>query len=239
MTTVQSNTALTTPSLLALTTRIRRAVTKETLSSLTDDPVNNTIVDAINDSVADIYYRNRWNWAKTLGNIQLQSATSEYPLPANFFRMATEPAVYNATLIEVSPEEWERNTYTPSWNSNAAIAGQPNIYMLDRALIKFWPTPSDSFIAAYPTIPIIYYRKPPARLVLATDSANSPDVPPEFIEILSAYGVFRLKLFLHYDDAPVEMDRYEKLLLNRIQTDLISVHPSRLRPRNFRSANFG
>ena len=239
MTIVQSNTALVTPTLTQLVSDIRRSVTKEAIVTLASDPVNDIIVKAINDAVADIYYRNRWNWARAQGNIILVSGQSQYPLPADFRCMAMEPVVNYVQIQEVPPEEWWRNTYTPSWNSNSALGGQPSKYMVDMALLQFWPMPSDSFIAANPSIPIIYYRLPPARLTIAADAANSPNVPPQFIELLECFGIGKLKVFLQYDDFAVDLKRYDDLLQNRIQIDMISAHPTRMRPRNWRSANFG
>jgi hypothetical protein len=214
-------------------------VTKEALATLNDDPINNIIVDALNDAVSDIYYRNRWNWAKGSFNVQWNSTTNEYALPGNFMRMAYEPAINSVQLKEVSSEEWWRNIYTPSWNSSANMQGQPAIYMTEMTTLRVWPKPSDSFVAQFPSTPIIYYKKAPIRLTLASDSAKSPEVPAEFTEILCCYGMGKLKEFLQYSDFSVDLDRYEKLLMNRIQTDIISVHPTRIRPRNWRTTNFG
>lgn len=238
MTVVASNNFDATPTLLALASRIRRAVTKESLVTLTDDPVNNVIVDAINDAVNAIYYSNRWNWTRTAGSIIIAAGTTGYPLPGDFHRMATEPVINAVQLKEVSLEEWWRNTYTPSWNSNASVSGQPSIYMVDGSAITFWPAPSQSFVDSNPTIPIIYYRRPGRRLDL-TDGAVSPTVPPEFTEILASYGMAKLKEFLQYSDWQIDMQRHDALLLNRIQTENISVHPPRMRPRNWRTTNYG
>jgi hypothetical protein len=85
---------------------------------------------------------------------------------------------------------------------------------------------------------MIYYRTPSRRLTLA-DTANSPDVPSQFIEALHRFGVGMLKMFLEFTDFQKELDRYEAIILNRIQTEIVSAHPSRVRPRNWRTANFG
>lgn len=238
MTTLAGNTVGVMPSLLSLASRIRREVTKESLTSLNDDPINNVIVDAVNDSVEDIYYRNRWNWAKVIWNLVWVAAQSEYALPGDFQRLSTEPVINNMMLKEVSPEEWWRNTYSPSWNSNSSLQGQPSSYMVDRSTIKFWPIPSTSFVDANATSPILYYRHPSARLTL-TDGASSPDLPVEFTEAVVRYAVARLKIFLQWSDFALDMDRYEKIIQNRIQTDMISAHPVRMRPRNWKTANFG
>jgi hypothetical protein len=226
------------PSLFDLVKRVRREVTKETLVTLNDDVLNNVVIDAINDATADIYNRTRWNWAKTQAGIVWIANQSEYPLPPDFRQLATELAINAMTLKEVSLEEWYRNTYTPSWNANSSMSGQPMMYMVDMQKLKVWPTPSADFVASMPNSPMIYYRKPSRRLVLA-DTANTPDVPNEFIEALHRFGVGMLKMFLEFTDFQKELDRYETIILNRIQTEIVSAHPSRVRPRNWRTTNYG
>ena len=239
MTVVAAPSGLAVPSLFELVRRVRREVTKETLSTLNDDVINNVVVDAINDATADIYNRARWNWAKTQAGIVWISGQSEYPLPPDFRQMATELNINNICLKETSIEEWWRNTYTPSWNANTSVSGQPMMYMVDMQKIKVWPTPSDSFIALIPSTPMIYYRYPSRRLVLTTDSANSPDVPFQFIEALHRYAVGMLKMHLEFTDFQKEIDRYEAIILNRIQTEIIQVHGTRVRPRDWRTTNYG
>lgn len=239
MVTVIRTGAYVTPTLLQLVSRCRREVTKESLTTLNDDAINNVLVDAINDGVTDIFFRGRWNWRRQTFNIPWVAAETEYAIPADFGQMATEIVINNIPMKEVSPEEWARNVYAPSWNSNADIAGQPSIYMVDRQLLKVWPAPSDSFVALTPVTPAYYYRTPGNLLTLADDADNSPDIPANFTEALVRFAVGRLKVFLQYDDAKIDMDRYEQIIANRLMTDIVSVHPTRARPRNWRTANFG
>lgn len=226
------------PTLLQLCSRVRREVTKESLTSLVDDPINNVIVDSINDAVEDIYYQDRWNWAKTTENLTWVASQNEYALPTRFYRMASEPEINNIQLEEVEIEEWARKTYTPSLTSSVTIQGQPLIYAIDRSLIKVWPTPSSSFIALVPTTPLVYYRRPGARLLLASDASNSPDLPTEFIEAVVAWAKSRLKIFLQYDDYQIDENRYRECVQRQVQNDYLSVHPSRVRPRNWKTARF-
>jgi hypothetical protein len=238
MTVVAAPSNLAVPSLFDLVKRARREVTKETLVTLTDDVLNNVIIDAINDATADIYNRTRWNWAKTQAGIVWVASQSEYPLPPDFRQLATELCISSIQLKEVSLEEWFHNTYTPTWNANSTISGQPMMYMVDMQKIKVWPTPSTDFVAQMPNSPMIYYRKPSRRLTIS-DSANSPDVPNEFIEALHRFAVGMLKMFLEFSDFNNDLKRYEDIILNRIQTEIVAAHPSRVRPRNWRTANFG
>jgi len=226
------------PTLLALVSRVRREVTKESLTTLNDDPVNNVIVDSINDAVEDIYYQDRWNWAKTTEALTFVANTSEYALPSRFYRMATEPEINNIQLKEVEPEEWARNTYTPSLTAQATVSGQPQVYYIDRSLIKFWPTPSSSFVTLTPTVTLCYYQRPGSRLALATDGGNSPDLPTEFIEAVVAFAKSRLKIFLQYDDWQIDDARYRECVQRQVQNDYQSVHPNRMRPRNWKTARF-
>lgn len=239
MTTVLKTTGYTTPTLLALVSRCRREVTKESLTTLNDDPINNVLIDAINDAVSDIYFKSRWNWRKQSWNILWTSAQTDYPLPADFDQLATEIVVNNVALKEISPEEWWRNTYAPSWNSNSSISGQPSIYTVDRALLKVWPLPSDDFVTQTPISVAYYYRQPSSMLVLANDASNSPDVPADFTEALVRFAVARLKVFLQWTDFAIDQKRYEEIVTNRLQTDMLTAHPTRVRPRNWRTANFG
>lgn len=225
------------PTLLALVSRVRREVTKETLATLTNDAVNNVIVDNLNDAVDDIYFRAKWSWAKTAGNLVLVAGTSEYTLPSNFHRMATEVEIGTTKLQEVDAEEWTRKTYTNV--TGVTASGQPVVYMIDRAFIKFWPVPNTDFIALVPTITMLYYRRPSTRLAIATDSDNAFDLPMEFQEALVRYAVARLKIFRQYDDWKIDMDRYEEILQRQLHADTVTVHPSRMRPRNWASANYG
>jgi len=239
MTTVLKTTGYTTPTLLALVSRCRREVTKESLTTLNDDPINNVLVDAINDAVSDVYFKSRWNWRKQSWNILWTSAQTDYPLPADFDQLATEIVVNNVALKEISPEEWWRNTYAPSWNSFFNDTATTEIYTVDRALLKVWPLPSDDFVTQTPISVAYYYRQPSSMLVLANDASNSPDVPADFTEALVRFAVARLKVFLQWTDFAIDQKRYEEIVTNRLQTDMLTAHPTRVRPRNWRTANFG
>lgn len=224
------------PSLLSLVSRVRREVTKETLSSLNDDATNNLIVDNLNDAVDDIYFRAKWSWAKTVGNLVLVAGTSEYTLPANFHRMASEVEIGATKLREVDAEEWSRYTYQSP--AGISTSGQPVVYMVDRSFVKFWPAPNADFIAQVPTIALLFYRRPSTRLII-TDSTIAFDLPYEFTEAIVRYAIARLKIFRQFDDYKIDMDRYEEIIQRQLYADTISVHPSRVRPRNWASANYG
>jgi hypothetical protein len=225
------------PTLLSLVSRVRREVTKETLVTLNDDATNNLIVDNLNDAVDDIYFRAKWSWAKSLGNIVLVAGQSEYTLPANFHRMASEVEIGVVKLREVDAEEWTRYTYQSP--SGISTSGQPVLYMVERGFIKFWPCPNADYIAQVPTVPLLFYRRPSTRLTLTNDSANAFDLPYEFVEAIVRYAIARLKIFRQFDDYKIDMDRYEEIVQRQLYADTISVHPSRVRPRNWASANYG
>lgn len=227
------------PSLLDLTSRVRREVTKESLTSLNSDAVNNVIVDALNDAVEDIYFRAKWSWAKVAGNLVMVTGQSEYTQPSDFYRMASEPEIGSIKLIEVDAEEWYRRTFTTGLTGVQTSLGQPILYMVDRALIKFWPTPSSDFVALAPTIRLLYYRRPSARLVIASDSAKAFDLPVEFNEAIVRFAVGKLKIFRQFDDFQLDMARYEEIISRQLYSDQKSVHPARVRPRNWASANYG
>ena len=227
------------PTLLALTSRVRREVTKETLITLTDDATNNVIVDALNDAVDDLYYRAKWTWAKISGNLSMVAGQSEYTRPADFHRMASEVEIGSTILMEVDATEWIRRTRTTSVTGYQTPLGQPVLYMLDRAFIKFWPTPSTDFVAQVPTISILYYRRPATRLVLTTDSAKAFDIPMEFQEALVRFATAKLKIFRQFDDFALDLQRYEEIVQRQLNADQVSVHPARVRPRNWASANYG
>lgn len=225
------------PTLLSLVSRVRREVTKETLATLTNDAVNNIIVDNLNDAVEDIYFRAKWSWAKVTGALTLVAAQSDYTLPADFHSMATEVEIGTTKLREVDAEDWTRYTYTNV--TGVTASGQPVLYMIDRTFIRFWPTPNSDFITTVPTISLLYYRRPSKRLTITNDSANAFDLPSEFQEAIARYAIGRLKIFRQFDDYKIDMDRYEEIVQRQLYADTISVHPSRVRPRNWASANYG
>lgn len=233
---VQSNTGLTFPTLLQLASRIRREVAKESLTSLVDDPINNCIVDSINDAVADIYNRTLWWWQKISTSLTMVAAQSEYAIPADFYRMASPIVIGGSPLREVEYEQWERYTYTPS---PGISTGTPKFYMVDRALIKFYPTPDATSIALYPLVTLMYIKGPSARLTLALSSASAPNLPNEFIEAVVRFGMARLKIMLQEDDYGMDEKRYEALIATQIENNFKSVFPPRSRPRSWRSASFG
>ncbi len=235
MPTVSSTGTLQFPTLFELTKRIRREVTRETLATLNDDPVNNVIVDSINDGVEDIYYKNRWNWKKLVFGIHLVAGQRDYALPPDFYQIATEPTYNGLLMTEVEPEQWNRYTYDPS----VIPQGGPLLYMVDRALFRVHPAPSSSAITVAPTIPLTYYRRPPARLTITSDSGHSPDLPPEFIEAIISFGKWKLKIHLQFDDFELDQRRYMETVQKQIENDYLSVHPVRVRPRKWTSANFG
>lgn len=234
---VGANPALTVPTLLQLASRVRREVTKETLTSLNDDAINNVIVDSINDAVADIYNRAIWWWQKTSTTLTMIAGQAEYSLPTDFYRMAS-PIVVGATpLQEVEYEQWERYTYTPSIPTSTQ--GTPLVYMVDRSLIKFYPTPSTESIALYPLVTLMYIKGPTIRLALLTDSASAPNIPTEFVEAVVRFAMSRLKIFLQYDDFGIDEKRYEALISQQIDNNYKGVFLARTRPRSWNSANFG
>lgn len=230
------------PTVLECISEARRGVTKESLTSVNDDPVNGVLLRALNEGVADIYFRARWVWRRTGWNIAWSSAATEYPLPGDFHQMATEPRINGVMMREVSPEEWQDSIYQPSWNALGASAGQPGLYMLERNFMRVWPMPSADFVALTPVTTAFYYRKPSERFIMS-DAANfgskAPDIPAELVEALISFMMYKLKIFLQYTDFALEKSRYEEVILNRIHTDVISVHPERVRPVNRYSANFG
>lgn len=234
MPTVNLTPPLNFPSLLSLVTRVRREVTRETLVTLVDDAINNVIVDGINDAIESIYYMNRWNWKKSLYNFRLIAGQRDYALPADFYQMSQEPTYNGLKMREVDPEDWSRNVYDA-----ALIQGGPMVYMVDRTFLRVHPVPSADAIAIAAFIPAVYYRTPPARLSISTDSSNPPDLPPEFIEAVVAFGKWGLKVHLQFDDYQIDEARYRELVQKQIDNDYISVHPVRVRPRNWTSANFG
>lgn len=239
MPTVNLNPPLNFPNLLQLTTRVRRECTRETLVTLTDDPINNVIVDAVNDATEDIYYKNRWNWKKSLYNFRLIQGQADYALPADFYQLATEPEYNGVKMLEVDPEDWFRHTYDPSVNPSNMTQGSPAIYMVDRTFIRLHPVPSETSVSTAPFIPAVYYRRPPPRLSIADDTSNPPDLPPEFIEAVVAFGKWKLKVHLQFDDFELDERRYREIVQKQIENDYISVHPVRMRPRKWNSVNFG
>lgn len=238
MPTVSTTTPLNFPTLLSLVTRVRREVTRETLASLTNDAINNVIVDSINDAVEDIYYKDRWNWKKSLYNVKLIASQSDYALPPDFYQIATEPTYNGIMMVEVEPEQWTRYTYDPQITATLS-SGSPVVYMVDRALFRVHPTPSSDTISIAPHIQLVYYRRPPSRLTITSDSSNPPDLPPEFIEAVISFAKWKLKIHLQFDDFELEEKRYMQVVQRQIENDYLSVHPVRVRPRNWSSANFG
>lgn len=226
------------PNLLNLVSRVRREVTKESLTSLNNDAVNNVILDALNDAVEDIYFRAKWSWAKVAGNLTMVAAQSEYTFPADFYRMASEIEIGSIKLVEVDAEEWYRRTFTTGLTGVQTSTGQPILYMVDRALIKFWPTPSAEFILLAPTVRMLYYKRPAARLLLA-DAAKAFDLPVEFTEAVVRFAVGKLKIFRQFDDFQLDTARYEEIISRQLYSDQKSVHPARVRPRKWASANYG
>lgn len=235
MPTVSASGSLQFPTLFELTKRVRREVTRETLSTLNDDPINNVIVDSLNDGIEDIYYKNRWNWKKLQYNVPLVAAQQDYALPPDFYQMAVEATYNGLRLREVDPEEWTRYTFDPTLTAQ----GGPAMYMVDRTLFRVFPAPSSGAITVCPTVGVTYYRRPPARLTITSDSSHAPDLPPEFIEALVAFGKWKLKIHLQYDDFQLDEKRYMETVQKQIENDYLSVHPVRLRPRRWTSANFG
>lgn len=236
MPTVETTSPTGMPTLLLLASRARREVTKETLATLNDDVVNNIIVDSINDAIEDIYFRAKWSWAKVTSSLTMVASQSEYTFPADFHRLATEIEIGSTKLPEVDAEEWARKTYVSG--IGIVTPGQPTMYMVDRTFVKFFPTPSADFITTVPTVALVYYRRPAKRMVLA-DSASAPDIPVEFKEALVRFAMGRLKIFRQFDDFGLDLQRYEDIVQRQLNANTVSVHPPRIRPRNWASANYG
>jgi hypothetical protein len=193
------------PSILAMVKRVKRECGLPQPSTLvaTTDQAALVALAALNDAAVDIYMRHRWEWKQSLYAVPLVATVSQYALPSDFERLCIEPRAAGYPIQGLSQEEWVQ--LIPAQN---ATSGSPMYYSIHGYIFEIYPTPSSDYVIQYPTLPFIYYRKPPSRLDGSDDSANL-NLPPEFEDALIAYGKWKTKEFLEYPDAALDHQHYE------------------------------
>jgi hypothetical protein len=207
MTTVTATPSLA-PSILYLVQRVKRECGLPTPTTLigTTDQTALVAISALNDAVVEIYTRNRWEWKQSLYAVPLVAGTTQYPLPNDFERICIDPKSGGYPVTGLSQEEWQQ--ILPSMDNTT---GSPVYYTTHGLIFEIWPAPSAAYIAQYPNLPFVYYRKPPARLDGTDDSANF-NMPPEFEDALVSYGKWKVKEFLEYPDSQSDHQKYEQAL---------------------------
>jgi hypothetical protein len=171
-----------------------------------------TAVNAVNDAINDIKYRNRWEWLKETVVLDLVPGTLSYPVPANFGRMAHPMTPWDGTTVARSLQEQTPDEY---WQMIPSIQtsnpGTPYLYMVDGNTINLWPAPDTNFVNQWPQMMFTYF-KAPERPLGVSDQLLVIDVPPSFVEVIAAFGKWKMKLFLEYPDWQAEQARYEQAL---------------------------
>lgn len=225
MTTVTVNSP-TFPSLLSLVNRVLNECGVESNTSLAAQNFrSNTVLQAINDAVADIYYRDRWFWQKSLTYLTLVAGTDQYAMPADFMRLAHPPVINGVMLQEYTQEEWLENIPQPSGSSTAQ--GQPQACCFDMNIIRLWPIPDANTVSQFPQMGYTYYRGPGVRLDTTNDAATV-NLPIDFLEAVVAFARGVLKQHLEFPDQAVqERQRYEQA----IQVQMARNSRSRVQPR--------
>ena len=81
------------PSMKDLANRVLRECGRpvKTTFVATTDPQAIMAYDGVLDGYADIWFRNRWEWQRYEASVPMVAGSDEYPLPANFQRMAVAP----------------------------------------------------------------------------------------------------------------------------------------------------
>jgi len=196
------------PSILAMVKRVKREVGLPTPTTLvnTSDQVSLVALSALNDACTEIYGRAKWEWKQSLYAFALVAGTTQYPVPADFERECISPKAAGYPITGLTQEEWQQ--IIPS---STAQAGSPIYYSIHGYIFEVWPSPSTDYVTAYPTLPFVYYRKPPKRLDGSDDNANL-NLPPEFEDCINSYAKWRVKSFLEYPDAADDHSKYEQAL---------------------------
>lgn len=164
------------------------------------------VLEALNDGCADIWQRHRWPFQRYTASLVMVANQQEYTLPADFDRIASPFRIGYLTLEEKTPEEW--------WNGqfgDITSVGQPYLYTVESLTAKFFPTPNDSFVDAYPTLRFQYFKTIPTRRTTA-DATSSWDLPLDFENALVCFGKASLKRFLEYPDWERDQQAYEMAL---------------------------
>lgn len=203
------------PTCLVLVNRVLLECGIPTVASLTPGTrESNVVLEALNDGTNEITLRERWPWRRATYTISLIGGQSAYPLPDDYKTLA-EPLRFGAAntnysnIEEVTPEQW---AYLGDGSSfNAANTGSPTQFTIKEGSIYLAPTPSTGFVTTYPTITFAYFKGVHNRRTTA-DSANSWDLPAEMYDCLVKFGKARLKEYLEYPDAQLNMQQYEKAL---------------------------
>jgi len=231
MTTVQF-TPNQTPTLKDFVNRILNECGLQSQADLTTSQFLGTIVaiNATNDGINDIKYRNRWEWLKRTAVITLVNGVNSYAMPADFVRMAYPFYFWNGVtkgipLNEKTPDEYSQ--LIPGLP--AGSAGTPQYYMVDSNVVTIYPTPDTNFVTSWPNLQYVYFQGP-QRPLGAADQALAVDIPPEFIEALTAFGKWKMKLFLEYPDWQAEQARYEQCLHVQMNRNNAGRRAPRLRP---------
>jgi hypothetical protein len=203
------------PSILAMVQRVKRECGLPVPTTLvgTTDMTAMVVLSALGDATVDIYVRKRWEWKQSLYGLPLVVGATQYPLPADFERMCTDPTAAGYPVRGLSLEEWQMMVPMTSIN-----AGSPQYYTVHGFIFEIWPAPNAEYIAQYPILPFIYYRKPPRRLD-GTDDSDNINLPPEFEDALIAYGKWKTKEFLEYPDSQSDHQRYEVALQVQMNAD--------------------
>jgi len=208
------------PTLKSLGNRVLRECAVPEVSSFNPGNAQSNIAfDALQDGYQDIWFRNRWEWQRYQASIALQVGVAEYPLPANFHRMAVSPwfgpTRTASSMRELTPEEF----YTAIADTDPSIFGQPVYFTINHTTMHLWPTPSDTMVDVAPQLTFQYWMAPPERKTVSQESHLLPYIPGEFTEMLVLYAKSKLKQHLEFPDFERDMQLFEKKLATMMNRD--------------------
>jgi hypothetical protein len=209
------------PSMKDLANRVLRECGRpvKTTFVATTDPQAIMAYDGVLDGYADIWFRNRWEWQRYEASVPMVAGSDEYPLPANFQRMAVAPWFgplrSPGQLTELAPETF----YKMIAPMDPTVQGSPQFYTIDHTTLKLYPAPSSNSVISQPILTFQYWMELPARKTLAQESQPLNYMPSTFEEVLIAYAKAKLKQYLEFPDWDADKKDYERKLLTMIQRD--------------------
>ena len=216
------------PKLLDVVNRVLRESGAYTVNTLNPGNVQSQVaLDAVNDGIWQIFNRAHWNFAIETISIPLVNNQTDYPVPADFDRLAMAPTYNGLALREYTLDEWT-TAVVPYRDSLQSVPGSPSVFTLSPAVLMVFPAPATATIATVPNLFFSYYRNPGTRFDNTNDNV-APNLPVEFVDCLVTFGKWRLKSFLEYPDSSNEAQRFEQLLATQMNRNRRSRKPNQMR----------
>ena len=224
-------------SLLDLVNRVRNECGIESVPSSAKDYDMRcvSVTNALNDSVAELWRLVRWPWTRYRASMPWVAGTSEYNLPARFYRLAVPPEAVpgGGPMQELPADEW---AMTGFGTQDPYPEGTPSTVVVYQNYFKVWPAPSAQHVASYPNTEYWYFREPPPRVYQDSDGI---ELPEELIPACVAFGKWKLKLHIGDSDWRTHADEYERLKTEAMARYHVGRRANRMIPDDFTPSLWG